>query len=305
MAYNVTGLTDYVKQNEKVLIKDIVLGIGSETTASKMRKQLGIKTTERMNYLDVDPKLKDGSDCGFTADGDSKFTERDIKTVPLKVNESYCERDLLGKFAEHLVSTGADSNGMPFEQEITDGIVKGVRKQIEKAIWQGIADPEMKGLIQIADDGGADNASTVKVSIPSGTTAYDAIEKVYMAIPEDIIDDAVIFVSPALFRQFTNELVSKNLYHYPSVQNEVPVEFIFPGSNTPVRKTQGLTGADKKIYASTWSNMVYGTDLMNDAEIVKVWYDEKDEDYKVKVRFNLGVNTLYPDMVVLGTIANA
>lgn len=39
--------------------------------------------------------------------------------------------------------------------------------------------------------------------------------------------------------------------------------------------------------------------MMNDKEQVKVWYNEEDEKEKVKIRFNFGVQTLYPDMVVI------
>ena len=67
MAFNVNGLSTYVKENEKALIKDIVLGLKYEgSTIDKLAKQLGVKSKERLHPMSIDPILQDGSNCGFT-----------------------------------------------------------------------------------------------------------------------------------------------------------------------------------------------------------------------------------------------
>jgi hypothetical protein len=121
-----------------------------------------------------------------------------------------------------------------------------------------------------------------------------------MAIPEQIVDDAVIFVSPALFRQYAQDLVAKNFFHYDGENGEL-TELFIPGSDVKVRKTYGLTGSDK-IYASVYDNMVYACDMVDAKEDFKMWYNDEDELVKVKVLFNCGVATLYPDMVIVGTV---
>ena len=190
---------------------------------------------------------------------------------------------------------------MPFEAEIVDQVVKGINKEVEKQVWQGDTSATgrtdlINGLVTIAL--GADSASTITGETASGATAYAAIKQAYMAIPEEIVDEAVIFVSPAIFRSYVQDLVTANLYHYdPAFSGELTEMFI-PGADVKVRKTYGLTGSNY-IYATVPENMVYATDFVNNKEEIKGWYSDDDDVYRMKSRFNFGVNTLFPDAVVL------
>lgn len=313
MAYNATGLTNYVEVNKDVLIKDIVLGAKYGDTIANLRKQLGVKTKERLNYLDVNPILQDGTGCGFSASGATNFSEREIETAPFKVNDKWCPDDLLGKFAEYLVRYGADANaedGMPFEREVLSEIEKGIAKQMEKQVWQG--DKSGTDLIDgfLTQALGADSASTVAVSYTAATSAislYEAVKAVIMKVPEDIIEDAVVFVSPAIFRALVFELTEKNMYHFKSGDNGEIIEdndLIFPGTSVRIHKTHGLEGDKKHIYASVWDNMVYAADMMSDKEEFRLWFSDDDDVYKLKIKWNAGVKTLYPDAVVVLTSTN-
>lgn len=299
MGYNVSGLTNYIETNKEVILKDAILGSGIKgETIPMLRKQLGVKTSERLNYLDVTPTIQPVTGCGFSAQGSTVFSERDIETAQAKVNDEWCIEDLLKKFTEYKVRIGANEQEMPYEAEITDQIVKGVQKDIERQIWVGnkSSDDLINGFVTIAL--GADSASTITGETAVGASAYAAIKQAYMAIPEKWVDEAVIFVSPAIFRQYVQDLVDANLYHYdPSFSGELTEMFI-PGSDVKVRKTFGLTG-DNHIYASVPENMVYATDFENNKEEVDGWYSKDDDVYRLKMRFNFGVNTLYPDAVVV------
>ena len=303
--YDISKLAAYVKTNADVILKDVVLGSVEGDSVANMRKQLGVKTKEKLNYLNVTPALQSGKDCGFNASGSTVFSDRDITVKTIKAQDEYCDRDLLGKFAESLVNIAAGKETLPFEAQIVDEVVKGIRKQVEKMVWQGDTTLGIDGLIKIADTGGDDAASTVKVSIAKGTDIYEAVKAVYLAIPEELLDKAFIGLSPANFRAFTQAMVEKNYFHYSGPQDANVNEFIFPGSNVKVKSIQGLSGVNDKIYASVWDNLVYGTDLLNDEEVVNAWYDPNTELFRYTIRFNAGVSTLFPDEVVLGTIAQA
>lgn len=297
--YTVSALTDYIKTNESVILRDTVLGSGIKgETIPMMRKQLGVKTSEKLNYLDVTPVLQAVTGCGFSAQGSTVFSERDITTAQAKYNDEWCIEKLLGKFTEYKVRIGADDQAMPFEAEIVDQVVKGINKAVEMQVWQGntASGSLINGLVTIAL--GADSASTITGETASGATAYAAIKQAYMAIPEEIVDEAVIFVSPAIFREYVQDLVSANLYHYdPAFSGELTEMFV-PGADVKVRKTYGLTGSNY-IYATVPENMVYATDFVNNKEEIKGWYSDDDDVYRMKSRFNFGVNTLFPDAVVL------
>lgn len=303
--YDISKLAAYVKTNADVILKDVVLGSVEGDSVANMRKQLGVKTKEKLNYLNVTPALQSGKDCGFNASGSTVFSDRDITVKTIKAQDEYCDRDLLGKFAESLVNIAAGKETLPFEAQIVDEVVKGIRKQVEKIVWQGDTTLGIDGLIKIAASGGTDSASTVNVSIAKGTDIYEAVKAVYLAIPEELLDKAFIGLSPANFRAFTQAMVEKNYFHYSGPQDANVNEFIFPGSNVKVKSIQGLSGVNDKIYASVWDNLVYGTDLLNDEEVVNAWYDPNTELFRYTIRFNAGVSTLFPDEVVLGTIAQA
>lgn len=301
--YDISKLAAYVKTNADVILKDVVLGSVEGDSVANMRKQLGVKTKEKLNYLNVTPALQNGKDCGFNASGSTVFSDRDITVKTIKAQDEYCDRDLLGKFAESLVNIAAGKETLPFEAQIVDEVVKGIRKQIEKIVWQGDTTLGIDGLLKMAASGGTDSASTVNVSIAKGTDIYEAVKAVYLAIPEGLLDKAFIGLSPANFRAFTQAMVEKNYFHYSGPQDANVNEFIFPGSNVKVKSIQGLSGVNDKIYASVWDNLVYGTDLLNDEETVNAWYDPNTELFRYTIRFNAGVSTLFPDEVVLGTIA--
>lgn len=307
-SFNVQGLTDYVQVNQDVLIKNVVLGEEAGDTIPRLRKQLGIKTRQRLNYLDVTPELQDGTNCAFTASGTTAFSEREIETAQIKAQDQYCERVLLGKFAEWRVKIAADKNAadMPFEAEVLSEVIKGINKKMETLVWVGnkTANGDLvDGFITMAASGGTDSAATVNVAIASGVSVYNAIKEVIFAIPERILDKATVFVAPAVYRKFVDELVEKNLYHFAPDEVQEGKDITFPGTDIPIHKTFGLKGDKKHIYASCLENMVYGADLMNDEEKIRFWYDDNSELFKYNIRWNAGVKTLYPDMVVLGTAA--
>lgn len=305
--YSTSALTAYVQENQDVLIKDVVLGNGELKGAiiPKLNIQTGVKTSERIHYMNTNVVLQEANGCGFNANGGTEFTERDITTGQFKVNDQYCESDLLAKFNEGKVKINANGGDMPYEAEIMDAIVLGINKQMEQQVWIGdTSDSARTDIINgfLTQAEGSDSASTIVVTAATGTSAYQRILGVYMAIPEKIVDDAMIFIAPGLFRQYVQELVSANLYNYdPAFSGELTEMFI-PGSSVKVYKTYGLSGRDE-IYCTTLSNMFGACDMENAKEQIKLWFSDDDDIYKLKVRWNFGVATLYPDMVLVGKFA--
>lgn len=295
MAFNVSGLSAYVQENRDNILRKVIL---EGDTISKMTKQLGVKTKERLHYFGLNPVIQNGKSCGFSAQGATNITEKDVETAVMKINDEWCNDDLLGKYAEYLVRFGADANAenLAFEQLIADELVKNINKEMEKRVWQGVkANDLIDGLLTQA----AADANTVKVTFGSSNTLYDKVKAVIMAIPEEILDDAVVFVSPANFRGLVFELLEKNNFHIAPEEIEKG-EFYFPGTTIAVHKTIGLTGVDGKIYASTWGNMVYATDMMDDKEELRFWFSDDADLHRVKVKWNAGVATYFSDYVVLG-----
>lgn len=296
----VTGLPEYVNQNQAPLLRKMVLG---GKTINRVGKQLGVKTSAALNYLDTDPTLQEGKGCGFTAQGTATLSQRVINTGLIKVNMTICPDTLLGKYAEHLVEIGAGKEKLPFEQEVAESIVNKIDAKMEKAFWQGDTgsiDADLQhfdGILKIA---GAED-DVVKVSV-SGSSAYDAIKEVIKKIPAATLKKgAEVYVAPDMFLNFMLELVEKNYFHYSAGEGAMPEEFPFPATNIKVVSTDGLEGS-KKIVAANPQELFYGTDLMDNKEELKIWFDEGDDIFKVKAKWNAGAQIAFPDEVVLATV---
>ena len=301
MSYNVTGLPAYVEQHKSDLLYQVVFG---GNTIRRMAKQTGVKGTSTINILHTDIPFQNGAGCGFTPQGDAKFTQRQIVTGRIKIDTEFCPDNLIGKYNEYLVRVNAHQTDLPFEEEIMDSIIDGIRAKMEKAVWQGdtaSSDANLKhfdGLLKALNAA----SGVVKESVQSDS-AYDAIKTVYMAIPEHLLSksNVKINVSPAVYRQFLMELVEKNLYHYSGAQNEYPTEFVFPGTNVAVALAEGLAGT-QNIVAAQDSNLVYGCDMEGDMEDLKLWFSDDNDVFRLKGKWNAGVNVAFPDEVVLATI---
>lgn len=300
----VTSLPDYVQNNRELLVNKF--GLLGNGTRQRISIQTGVKGKAALNYLDINPVLQDGADCAFTPEGTAELTNRDIETAIIKVDMEFCPRNLRGKYAEYLIRINAveEGNKLPFEEYVVDLIIDSINDRIETMMWQGdtalTSDNTRKwidGFLKIAED----EAGVVDVAIGASETAYEAILGVYMALPEGILEmTPEIYVSPALFRQFVQEMVAKNWYQI--TVGAPQDEFALPGTDVKIVKTKGLAGT-RKIVGTFPKNLYYATDMEGDEEAIDLWYSKDDRVFKLEALWNSGVQIAYPDMVVLGTIA--
>lgn len=290
MGYKVDTLPAYIKQNRDILIKKSVLGAPS---VDKFTVQADSKGTVAINLMDIAAVLQDGASCGFSAAGSTNFSQRNIVTKVVKVNSQWCPKDLLGKYTEWAVNISAKNPNLPFEEYLTQGIVEDVDKQVEKIAWMGSDSLGISGVTEILSA----ETTTVKKQYASGTSAYDIVKQAYMAIPVDVLDRAEIFVGRDLFREFMNDMVEKNLYHYSAGEGSLS-EFIFPGTNVKVNATAGLDGSGLAV-AGDPKGIVMGVDLVNDKEDFDLFYSKDDRVWKLVIEFVLGFQVAFPDQMVL------
>lgn len=298
MAITLTGLTQYVEQRRLPLIKEAVL---SAKSASLLNLQTDVKWKAALNLVTVAPTLQDGSVCGWNDAGNAELSQRVITAPTIKINQAFCQKDFLKFWTGYEVKVGVGRETLPFEEYFTSLIVDEVKAANEKLIWQGdtsLSDGNLKwtdGLLKLM---GADD--TVITATPADNTAYGAIQAVYMAIPEKVLDKAVIFVGADTYRQFIMEMVNKNLYHYSA--NGYPTEeFVFPGTSTKVIAVNGLNGTGK-IVAARPENLFIGVDMMDDVEKFEVWYSKDFNEYRLAIEYNLGVQYAFGDEIVVADI---
>lgn len=291
---NTSALSNYVEEHNIPLINQIVIG-GS--IIQDLTVQPGIKTKARIHYLSTDPTFQDGSACGFNAAGTAALTEREIVTGLVKVNMEFCQKELLGKYAEYLVRISAGAEDLGFEKELVDSIIANIQKKLEVKIFQGRKDggDQFDGLIKVATDAGVSEDTLTK-----SDGAYANIKQIYMSLPESALEKgATIYVSPATYREFTQELVAKNLFHYAGPIDAAPTEIMFPGTDVKVKKAAGLAGTDY-ILAGHPKDWFYGCDLSDANEELKIWYSNDDDVVRMKALWNSGLQVAFPDEVKIG-----
>lgn len=303
MGFNVTNLPAYVQDNKDLLLKNFALVGG---TRSRISIQTGVKHSAHLNFMEIAPTLQDGAGCAFANAGEVSLTQRTIETAAIKINLELCPKTLRGKYAEYLIKMNASEGDVPFEAYIMEGVTNVLAKKIETLMWQGdkgkSSDANLKwidGFLAIA----ADEAGVKDVTI-STDNMYEAISAVYMALPDEVIErGAEIYVSPANYRKFLQEMVAKNFFHYASAIEAAPEEFYFPGTNAKVVMTAGLAGVNDKILGTFAKNLYYGCDMENDEEVIEIWWSQDDRNFKLAAEWNSGVQIAFPDMVVLGATA--
>ena len=180
----VSSLPAYVQTNQDIIVKSFAL-VGTDTRR-RIGLQTGIKKSAYLNYLDLDPTIQDGSSCGFDPLDEITISQREINVATHKVDGEICPETLLGKYAEYLVRVAATENDLPFEQYIVDTLVAQLNKKIETLIWE--ANSQSTDLFDGFIHQMSNDANVIAEAIAGGTTAYDGIKQVYLAMPEESLE---------------------------------------------------------------------------------------------------------------------
>ena len=288
MSVNLSGLTTYVEQNTDNLVAKASLGAPS---LKYFTLQTGVKGETAINVLDTTISLGNGKACGWNESGETKVSQRTIKPWVAKVNRSFCDKAMVDYFMNAEVNIAAGRQTLPFEEKFIADVIKGVNEEVEKAVWQGttIGGTKYNGLLDIL-------AGATKVELD--TTVFGTVKKVYKAIPAAVLTDSAIFMGVDKYRDLVMELVEKNLYHYNVNDNADVFEMVLPGTSTKVIGVPGLNGKDN-VVALPLSETIYGVDMQNDKEEFKFWYSDDNQEFRLAINFNGGVQVAFLDNCVI------
>lgn len=298
MAINVDALNNYVEEKRLPLIaKSFLRG----KTIDLVMLETGVKQDTALNLVSAEVEFGDGSKCGFDATEGVALSQRLLKPTFLKVNQVFCDKDLLKKWASYEVRLAAGREQLPFEEKFLEEIANAISEQIEVLIWQGDSqnaggDIEPDGYLTIL---GASGSGVISATWPQGTSAYNKIKAVYNAIPANIIDkeDTVIFVGEDTYRAYIQDLVAANLYHFDPDYKDG--EYRLPGTSIRVIAVNGLNGTDK-IVAGRLSNFFYGVGEPDDKDSFDFWYSKDNREFRLAVYFAIAAQVAYPNEIVLG-----
>ena len=295
MAINVTALNNYVEEKRLPLIaKSFLRG----KTIDLVQLETGVKQDTALNLVSASVVFGDGSQCGFDATEGVVLSQRLLKPTFLKVNQVFCDKDLLKKWASYEVKLAAGREQLPFEESFMNEIANSISEKIEKLIWTGdsLNDNEPDGYLKILETGGS---GVVSVTWSAGTSAYNKIKAVYNKIPANIIDkdDTVIFIGEDTYREFIQDLVAANLYHFSPDYKDG--EYMLPGTSIRVIAVNGLNGTGK-VVAGRLSNFYYGVGEPDDKDTFDFWYSKDNREFRLAVYFAIAAQVAYPNEIVLG-----
>ena len=292
MAINVSALTAYVDEQRLPLIRKTIFAAPS---VKHFNLQTGVKHSAALNILNTTVAFGDGATCGWDEAGSSAFSQRTLEVGNYKVNMSFCDKAMLKYWNGYDVRVAAGQKTLPFEEDFVNGVIDGVAEKLETIIWQGVkATDKIDGILTILGKEG-----TV-IKTEAGTTIYDSVLKAYKAIPAKKLDKAAMFLGVDKFRDLVLELTAKNLYHYnPAVDEKM--EIVLPGTNTRVIAVSGLNGK-ASVVAADPENIYYGVDMEGDEEKFDLWYSQDNQEFRLAINFNAGVQVAFPDEVVLGAL---
>lgn len=310
MALDLTGLTNYVKENELQLTSAAIF---SAKTASLIEAQgnvqVGIKSAETINVMTTDAVFQAGGTCGFSSSGTTSITQRTLTVGKIKVQESICPKTFEAKYTQKALREGSSYDYMAYAAEYSAQKVERIGAALETAIWQGDTASgsanlaRFDGLIKIIDAlgfGGAGDpidGNAADLTTLTSANVIAAVDAIFVALPAALLDktDVVIFAGNDTFREYVLALRAANLFHYPV--DAANMELIIPGTNVKLIGVNGLNGTDK-MFGLSMANLYLGTDLLNEQDRFELFYAKEADEMRFVVEFKMGVQVAFPDEVV-------
>lgn len=301
MAFDVTGLTDFVKGQSESIIEPIVLAANSF--------QLGLSEVDDVKYkilvpniYSVDVTLQGGDPSDTTANGDDVLDEISLETTQLTLHKRYSTYALdksvyaLGK------KMGSAADDDAYLSAIAGLTGKELAYQNDRLLWQG--DSSITGTTNNLRffDGFVKTILASGNVIKTGTaaaafTAATAVSKVELMIstayankPELADVKTRIFVSPENFYIYLRALTKNNAaidLNTISVDGGVK-EVQVPGTNAWVTAVAGLGGSNEVIMSRP-ENLIIASDIATEASNVSLDYLNEAMKYRLMAVYKLGI----------------
>jgi hypothetical protein len=310
MGFNVSALTDYVNEQRIPLIGAATI---TGTTARLITKIPGLKGATTVNKIATDIFFQDGASCGNTPSGDVTFTQRTLTPAPLRLVMDFCPRELEKKALSLQMSAGSTYESLPFEEVITNLIVRNMRQKLEQMIWRSNASTGT-GNFQFFD-GLITNIETGSNFIDANSASYGApITAFNIASMQEVIERLAFFTPDAVtesadslkiwlgldkFRLLNNSLL-RGSSTVGQLQNmdmaSAENSMFWPGTNIQIVGVGGLSGLNK-VYSASTDNMFLGIDVEDEEETFSIWYSKDDDKIYVRVNFKYGTQVAYQEEI--------
>lgn len=129
----VSELPQYVEINKDKLITKAVVGSRSR---SYVTLQTGVKKSAQLNLLNTSIAFREQA-CSFDATSSQTLSMRVIECGNVAINILWCDKQLLGKWAEYQVKIAANKTeaDLPFAEYFINAFVENIQIEVDKAFW--------------------------------------------------------------------------------------------------------------------------------------------------------------------------
>jgi hypothetical protein len=306
MAFNVSGLQDYVNENRTdLLARAVVLG----STVGLVQKIPNVKGPTTVNKIGTNVFFQDGSSCGNTVSGDVTFTQRTLTPGKLRLVQEFCPKDLESKYLSLKLSAGSTYTTLPFEEVIMSLFVNEIQAELERMVWRSNASTGT-GNFQFFDgfitnietganfiDANVAGAFATPLGAFTQATMIEAIQRLAYYTPEGIQESSntKIFMGIDKFN-----LLNANLLNGGTTFGQLAnmnmasstKRMFWPGTNMEIIGVAGLSGQNR-IYAANLDNMFIGVDVEDEESALKVWYSDDDDKIRLRSTFTIGTQVAY------------
>lgn len=302
MGYDVTEFSDYVARESEALTATLFAGGDTARFALYMT---GIKGTEVVPFIGGTAVIQKGF-CKEPS-GDTPISEVEIKVEPFTVFEGYCEDELQTKFPNMVLAPGSKDAEAPtgWREKVIETKVAAINESLELTYWQGdtagtynLFDGFIKRIDASGDaiDGNTSNATAI-----TQANVIGLIDAMYVAAPAKLkrTGEFVHVVGDDVFDLYIAAQKAANLYHYDAEHDNGVLKI--GGSRGTLQRIYGLDGTDR-MFASTGSNFIVGSDVDGEERIMKVWYDETADKVFMRVKGKAGVQIYNASEIVEFTL---
>lgn len=301
MAYDVSALSNYTdEQSEVYLYQTVVEG---PTLSLIPNMMTGVKSAEKLKIVNTTGVWQAGGSCGFTASGDTTYSERTLTVGKIKVNLEWCEKTLETKYTQIKLKKGSTYEDLTFEKEFVAMLQNDDKHQMEQVIWNGDTTSgdaylsKFDGLRKIIKAAGAlttaESSGTAWSEANARTVVKGFATKLIASLPQlATAEDLRLFIGEAEYMTLVQKYITDDLRNAGDV-GPVYVE----GTKIKIEPVPGLSGK-QELYLTRLSNLHGGTDLEHEEEKYEIWYSKDDDVIRYKKEWKFGVQVAFPDEII-------
>jgi hypothetical protein len=303
MGLNLNGIVTWNDEISSGLVKEILLKANT-VNGDLVTRMFGVKgNAVKLNNVKTTINASSVL-CGFVATGSTFLNQASLNLCPIKFQDSICLETLEQYWYSWEMENQYNTESLgTFESVFLDNKTEYIAKELDKIAWRG---NKLAGTGNLAMcDGFLENARIVSAStvnvVKSALTvsnAYAVVDAILAVVPEVILENCTLFMSPADFQIYLTSLRTLNLYNYITSSTGVDV-INHPGSiGLMVKKTNGLSGvASGTMLATAKDNIVLGISDAADLDF-KTWYSQDNQELRLNAKIKIGTAFYFPELVV-------